>query len=281
MEDVPKVKYKVEKWSEPFDLQNTTVGTINGYLLRRVLQYRESKQRLWTYFHEDFKGFTVEIWKKADKTIIRELREVLILHGVWVQPVQGTSYVKVLQNCLQEQVPHAWDDELEQECLQLLKKAPKGPELQFQQYTSRAPLPLPEPLQRQPNYGKIQTTQIPQIQQYRPFVQPQPQYSIQPLFVQPQVLPQFQYQAPFVQPQVQPQSQYQALAQRQAPQRSVQYDDDDNWSWPSNKQEQQETSKSHEQPDFSYEVNDDDSQSEGEDWDDDGYSDDYSDNDYE
>jgi hypothetical protein len=95
----------------------------------------------------------------------------------------------------------------------------------------------------------------------------QPQYSIQPPFVQPQVQPQSQYQAPYVQPQ--------------AFQRSVQYDDDDNWSWPSNKQEQQETSESHEQPDFSYEVDNEDGQSEGEDWDDDGYSDSYSDDEYE
>ena len=105
---------------------------------------------------------------------------------------------------------------------------------------------------------------FPQLQQYS---QPQPQYRVSSQ-------PQYSIQPPFVQPQVQP----------QVSQRSVQYDDDDNWSWPSNKQEQQETSESYEQPDFSYEVNDDDDddgQSEGEDWDNDDYNDDYSDNDYE
>jgi len=92
---------------------------------------------------------------------------------------------------------------------------------------------------------------------------------------------------------VQPQSQYQLQCQPQGLQRSVQYDsdDDDSLSWPSDKQEQQETSKSYDQLDFGYEVNedyeddsqlegeddDDDSQLESEDEDDDGYSDGYSD----
>jgi hypothetical protein len=62
------------------------------------------------------------------------------------------------------------------------------------------------------------------------------------------------YQAPIVQTPNQPQ--YQALyAQPQTSQRSVQYTDDDNWSWPSNKeqhQEQQEMPEVH--SDFGYET---------------------------
>ncbi|KAH8585468.1 hypothetical protein B0O99DRAFT_603280 [Bisporella sp. PMI_857] len=132
-----------------------------------------------------------------------------------------------------------------QACLE--KKLPEEPTLP----------PKPQPTNRALLDSANQA--VPQLQQYS---QPQSQYQASS---QPQVQPQSQYQAPYV--------------QSQASQRSV-HDDDDNWSWPSNKQE---TSESHEQPDFSYEVNDDedDSQSEGEDWDDDDYSNDYGDSDYE
>jgi hypothetical protein len=54
------------------------------------------------------------------------------------------------------------------------------------------------------------------------------------------------------------------------------YNDDDNWSWPSNKQEQQEQQETFIGYDFSYEASDNyDNDSY-----DNGYSDDYGDNDY-
>ena len=187
------------------------------------------------------------MFKLAHRIILRDLRNLLVSHGIPIDtPRRGLSCADALQACLEKKLP---------EELTLLPKL---------KLTNQA---LPNSANQA----------FPQLQQYS---QPQPQYRVSSQ-------PQYSIQPPFVQPQVQP----------QVSQRSVQYDDDDNWSWPSNKQEQQETSESYEQPDFSYEVNDDnddddddddsdddsddDGQSEGEDWDDDDYNNDYSDNDYE
>jgi hypothetical protein len=200
-----------------------------------------SRDNTWKRFQEGFKGYTVDTFKLAHRVTLRDLHNLLVSYGVPVDtPRRGLSCADALQACLEKKLPEE-------------TTLPPKP-----QPTNRAPL----------NSANITKNLQPQASiQYS-----QPQYSIQPPFVQPQVQPQSQYQAPYVQPQ--------------ASQRSVQYDNDDNWSWPSNKQEQQETSESHEQSDFSYEVNDndddeDDGQSEGEDWDDDDYSDDYGDDGYD
>jgi hypothetical protein len=220
---------------------------VNDYVKRQIQTLKQTpraQDNIWKRFQEGFKGYTVDTFKLAHRITLRDLRDVLVSYGVPVDtPRRGLSCADALQACLQKELP---------------KEQQSNQRLTANIAKNLQPQALTQYLQPQPQYR----------------VSPQPQYSIQPPFVQP----------PFVQPPfIQPQSQYQAsYIQPQASQRSVQYDDDDNWSWPSNKQEQQETSESHEQPDFSYEVNDDDeddSQSEGEDWDDDGYSDDYSDDD--
>lgn len=212
-----------------------------------------SRDDIWKRFQEGFKGYTIDTFKLAHRVTLRDLRNLLINHGVPVDtPRRDLSCADTLQACLE-------------------KKLPEEPTLlQKPQTANRAPLNSANQASPQPQY-----------------VQPRPQppnplgtledWMRMGLPVPPSLRPPNTdaYGRPLQQ------SQY---VQPQASQRSVQYDDDDNWSWPSNKQEQQETSESHEQPDFSYEVNDDDEddgQSEGEDWDDDGYSDDYGDNDYE
>jgi hypothetical protein len=218
---------------------------VDEYVKRQIQALKQAsraRDNIWKRFREGFKGYTLDTFKLAHRITLRDLRDVLVSYRV---PVDTPRRGLSCADALQA-------------CLQ--KELPKK-----QQSNQRSTANITKNLQPQAS------TQYSQPQpQYR--VSPQPQYLIQPPFVQPQV-----------QPQVQLQSQYQAsYVQPQASQRSVQYDDDNNWSWPSNKQEQQEASESHEQPDFSYEVNDDDkddSQSEGEDWDDDGYSDDYSDDD--
>jgi hypothetical protein len=129
-DEIPEgLKYKVERWNEPFDFTNPshlTSPVVSGYVLKILLRYRKGifkGKRMWEYFKEDFKGFTQDTWKKANRQVTREMREILILREVWVKSVKGTSYGKVLQDCLQETAPHAWDDDdIKQERLQLLEK---------------------------------------------------------------------------------------------------------------------------------------------------------------
>jgi hypothetical protein len=68
---------------------------------------------LWATFHNDFKGFSQEIFAQADKWALRHLRGFLVTNGVWVNnPIGGTYiYSKVIFDCLQEKTPTKWDDE--------------------------------------------------------------------------------------------------------------------------------------------------------------------------
>lgn len=226
---------------------------VNEYVKRQIQTLKQTpraRDNIWKIFQEGFKGYTVDTFKLAHRITLRDLRDVLVSYRVPVDtPRRGLSCADALQACLEKKLPEE----------PTLPPKPQPTNRALLNSANQAFLQLQSQYQAslQPQYSQ------PQLQ-YR--VSPQPQLSIQPPFVQPQS----QYQAPYIQPQ--------------AFQRSVQYDDDDNWSWPSNNQEQQETPESHEQPGSSYGVNDDDEdngQSEGEDWDDDDYSDDYSDDGYE
>jgi hypothetical protein len=280
---------------------------VNDYIKRQIQALKGALQdNIWKRFQEGFKGYTVDTFKLAHRITLRDLRNLLVSYGVPVDtPRRGLSYADALQACLEKKLLEepTLPPEPQPTNRALLNSANQASlQPQYVQLRPQPVQPRPQPTNRAPINSTNQASLQSQYVQPRPqppnplgtledwmriglpvppslrppntdvYGRPlqQPQYSIQPPFVQPQVQPQSQYQAPYIQPQ--------------ASQRSVQYDDDDNWSWPSNKQEQQETSKSYEQPNFSYEVNnddEDDGQSEGEDWDDDDYNDDYSDDDYE
>jgi len=63
--EIPEgLKYKVERWNEPFDFTNPshlTPPVVSGYVLKILLRYRKGTfkgKRMWEYFKEDFQGFT-------------------------------------------------------------------------------------------------------------------------------------------------------------------------------------------------------------------------------
>ena len=73
--------------------------------------HREGKD-LWNIFHEDFEGFTVDLFGKANRIALRELREYLVVHVVWVRPPRGSiSYAKVFYECLNKESPAEWTPE--------------------------------------------------------------------------------------------------------------------------------------------------------------------------
>jgi hypothetical protein len=68
---------------------------------------------LWAMFHNDFEGFSQEIFAQADKRALQHLCSFLVTNGVWVNnPIGGTyTYSKVIFDCLQEKTPTKWDNE--------------------------------------------------------------------------------------------------------------------------------------------------------------------------
>jgi hypothetical protein len=180
----PDLDFKVdeEHWGEAFDPTNEehmTEGIINGYIARMMICYRKSCREgedLWYTFPEDFEGVTLDILNIAQRPALRELREQLVVQGVWVKPVRGsTSYAKALHDCLSETTPSEWTEERVKEREQI-----RGRQKIIQsqsQPTSHQPLQQLLPTQSQLLTAQSQhplgftITQQPPRQTYQPYTQ--------------------------------------------------------------------------------------------------------------
>jgi hypothetical protein len=186
------LQYKVDEeyWCESFDPENPEhlkEKIINGYITCMLVGYRagnRKNQRLWQIFHEDFEGFTYDIFKIAHRLALRDLREELVNKGVWVKTAKGaTSYARVLQECLDEETPHKWTEaEIREQHQQLEHQPNQQPALRFahQQLqtpqtnrTARTAQPLLNQPQwhRQRSYGTPDLQEPPLRQQHQPYEQ--------------------------------------------------------------------------------------------------------------
>jgi hypothetical protein len=128
------IDYEVDKthWGKMFDPDEPThhdSHIINGWIAMRTICYRNRPQYkgedLWQLFHEDFEGFTFDIFKLAHRSAVKELRCYMVLNGVWVDGPRGaTSYAKTLQQCLDESTPTKWTDDMLKEKQKLMSLQP-------------------------------------------------------------------------------------------------------------------------------------------------------------
>jgi hypothetical protein len=129
---------------DPTDENQLTADNISGYMACMIRIYQSRGHRddnLWEIFHEDFEGFTTEIFAKAHRQAVRDLRSYLYNHGVWVKGVKGTSYAKVLKACLEED-PHEWTElEIEERTKAQIRNQNAS------QQPVTQPLPQPQPSQ--------------------------------------------------------------------------------------------------------------------------------------
>src|ERR1019366_4391051 len=83
-----------EDWDYPrIDLADASTERINGYLLWIIISYRKGAYtdiKLWECFKEDFEGWTIDTWRQANTTIVREFRDFLRRNGLYV-PKNGAS----------------------------------------------------------------------------------------------------------------------------------------------------------------------------------------------
>jgi len=83
MEILLDLRYNIDKehWGKSFDLINTehhTEEIINGYITYMLACYHtiyknHKGKDLWQIFHEDFKGFTFDIFKLSHHITVKEL----------------------------------------------------------------------------------------------------------------------------------------------------------------------------------------------------------------
>jgi hypothetical protein len=79
--NIPELEFKVDRecWGDSFDPTDEnqlTTENINGYIAYMTKIYQSCKYRdncLWQIFHEDFEGFTTEIFTKAHRQAVRDL----------------------------------------------------------------------------------------------------------------------------------------------------------------------------------------------------------------
>jgi hypothetical protein len=105
--------YIDKNWRKPFNTAAATPEAVNGYILERILFYIESQyadNMLWESFREDFEDWTIDIWKLANKNIVRELRTALRRYGVKVAK-DGTKIADNLQEMIDNPVEPEWSQE--------------------------------------------------------------------------------------------------------------------------------------------------------------------------
>jgi len=174
-----------------FDPENTehhTEEVVTGYINCMLACYRtiyknRKNEGLWKIFHEDFEGFTFDIFKLGHRVAVRELREQLVMQGVWVKGPRGSiSYAKTLQDCLDETTPAEWTEETIKERHILIQSATTDSVARLSQNTSTQPFqqqvqpPLQPPQlsyhlnQPQPPPSVLPMQQTPR-QPYQPYTQ--------------------------------------------------------------------------------------------------------------
>lgn len=99
---------------DTLDERNQTEGILNGHItcvLRTWNMMGITDRALWNDFREEFDGWTLEIFKVANRAALKMLRFHLTTHGVWIRGGIGISFAKGLYDCLQEVTQHEWTDE--------------------------------------------------------------------------------------------------------------------------------------------------------------------------
>ena len=112
MEEPEKTEYKYDKatWGKTFDLkkEKPDTGQVNGFLLYMMEFYKRKEctdDLLWEYFQDDFKGWTKEILSLGEKKLVREFRDFLRAHGVFIVK-GGQSIAEELARTITEDEYH-------------------------------------------------------------------------------------------------------------------------------------------------------------------------------
>ena len=95
---------------DPSNKDNHKTGIVNGHLVWMMERYKELESTdatLFEDYQDDFKEWTEDIWKLGKAKIVREFRDFLCAHGVYV-PRAGDSVVNCLISLVHEKEQHEW-----------------------------------------------------------------------------------------------------------------------------------------------------------------------------
>ena len=114
--DIEKWKKVINKdkwWNKTLDPNGDSVTNedINTYILSRLFWYGDERLMgaiLWESFKEDFEGWNIDNFKRADKDLLKKMRNFLLTRGVLVQRKPGVLVAKTLANLAMEEKPSEW-----------------------------------------------------------------------------------------------------------------------------------------------------------------------------
>ena len=116
--DIEKWKKVINKdkwWNKTLDPNGDSVTNedINTYILSRLFWYGDERLMgaiLWESFKEDFEGWNIDNFKRADKDFLK-MRNFLLTRGVLVQRQPGVLVAKTLANLAMEEKPSEWTND--------------------------------------------------------------------------------------------------------------------------------------------------------------------------
>jgi len=85
---MPNTRTQRPNWANEITLTNkTTAEDITNYIdfkINEYTKYNFKDKSLWELYQEDFNNFKVQTFKDADRSAIKELKQLLRRNGVWV-----------------------------------------------------------------------------------------------------------------------------------------------------------------------------------------------------
>jgi hypothetical protein len=127
MQKPPDLSYPIDEatWNksiDPLKEENQKAEILNGYITH-VMQFWINRRfkdiALWEDFRDEFSEWTIDVLKLASRNALKELRVYLTTHGVWIRKTTGTSFARVLQDCIDEETRYEWTKEEIEEHLKL------------------------------------------------------------------------------------------------------------------------------------------------------------------
>ena len=102
---------KVEKWEYGINMEGAKKEDIREYIQAKMYFYVEDKVQdsdLWELFREDFKDFSVDVFKQHQRETQR-LRQALRCGGVFVAPnTKNITIAQRVAEVLDEEEQHVW-----------------------------------------------------------------------------------------------------------------------------------------------------------------------------
>jgi hypothetical protein len=106
---------KRPNWANGITLTNeTTAEDITNYIdfkINEYTKYNFKDKSLWESYQEDFDNFTVQIFKDANRSAIKRLKQLLRRNGVWVFNKKSKSVPQALDDVAHEDDRTEWSDE--------------------------------------------------------------------------------------------------------------------------------------------------------------------------